>query len=174
MASYSQRKSIIFEFQRCHLHPWNNFRGVIDTAETISVVPLTPLKWWWLSEKFHRDINYRIFVFTEFQPCPWHRWNLKQNLQDLSLPLKGKSNRNTKMANIPILYKYVHPKNSWGLPRPKGIFQFSCYCKNHAKMGQISRNFAFLKNFCLHGNFHKNLTKISQKFSWKRKIHQIW
>jgi hypothetical protein len=32
MASYSPRKSIIFEFQLCH--SWNDFRGVNDTAET--------------------------------------------------------------------------------------------------------------------------------------------
>jgi hypothetical protein len=34
MASYSPRKSIIFEFQRCQWHRWNDFRGAIDTAET--------------------------------------------------------------------------------------------------------------------------------------------
>jgi hypothetical protein len=38
-------------FQRCHI----NFSGVIDTAEIISVVSLTPLKL--------------------FQWCQWHRWN---------------------------------------------------------------------------------------------------
>jgi type IV secretory pathway component VirB8 len=54
MASYSPRKSIIFEFHRCHWHRWNDFSGVINTAETISVVSLTPLK--------------------RFQQCHWHRW----------------------------------------------------------------------------------------------------
>jgi hypothetical protein len=28
----------------------------------------------WQSEKFHRDINYRIF-FVQFQQCQWYRWN---------------------------------------------------------------------------------------------------
>jgi hypothetical protein len=44
MASYLLRKWIIFEFQWCQWHRWNYFSRVIDTAETISAVPLTPLK----------------------------------------------------------------------------------------------------------------------------------
>jgi hypothetical protein len=44
MASYSPRKLIIFEFQRCHLHRWNAVHGVTDTAETISAGSMTPLK----------------------------------------------------------------------------------------------------------------------------------
>jgi hypothetical protein len=39
-------------FPRCHWYRWNRFRGVIDTAETISAVPMTPLK--------------------RFQTCQWH------------------------------------------------------------------------------------------------------
>jgi hypothetical protein len=75
MASYSPRKSIIFEFMRCHWHHGNDFSGFIDTAEMISAVWLTQLKRrWWQSEKFNRDINYRIFP-PEFQRCQWHRWN---------------------------------------------------------------------------------------------------
>jgi hypothetical protein len=33
MALYLPRKLIIFEFQRCHWRLWNDFSGVIDTAE---------------------------------------------------------------------------------------------------------------------------------------------
>jgi hypothetical protein len=44
MASYSPRKSTLFEFQRCQWHRWNRFRGETDTAETVSAVSMTPLK----------------------------------------------------------------------------------------------------------------------------------
>jgi hypothetical protein len=35
MASYSPRKSIIFEIQRCHWRRWNDFRGVIDIGTVL-------------------------------------------------------------------------------------------------------------------------------------------
>jgi hypothetical protein len=137
MALYSPRKSIISEFQRCHWHRWNGFSGVNDTLKSR----------WWQSEKFYRDMNYRIF-FAEFQQCQWHRWNdfrgvndtaetisavsmtplklmwhrwnLKQTLQVLVLHLKGKSRQNISMANIPMLYiiQVLEAEKSWGLPRP--------------------------------------------------------
>jgi hypothetical protein len=100
MATYSPRKSIIFEFQRCQWHCWNHFSGINDTAEMAMTSrpwqagrSMTPLKsQWWQSEKFHRDINYRNFFCRisavsitplkwlrqaglRFQQCNWHRWN---------------------------------------------------------------------------------------------------
>jgi hypothetical protein len=48
----------------------NDFRGINDTAETISAVSMTPLK------------------------LKRHRLNLQQTLQVLLLPLKGKSSKN--------------------------------------------------------------------------------
>jgi hypothetical protein len=57
MASYSPIKLTLFEFQQCQLHRWNRFRGVNDTAETVSAVSMTPLKL--------------------FPRCHWHRWNFR-------------------------------------------------------------------------------------------------
>jgi hypothetical protein len=66
----------------CQWHRWNFrpdpyicFRGVIDTAEIVSSVSMTPLKppWSW-NEKYYMDFNHKIF-FAEFQRCHWHRWN---------------------------------------------------------------------------------------------------
>jgi hypothetical protein len=110
MASYSPRKSITFEFQRCNWHCWNhgdgkvkNFIGTLTTE----------------------------FFFAEFQGCQLHRWNdfrgvintaeinvtplkFKETLQVLFLLLKGKSSKNISMANIPILYKYLKHKKVGG------------------------------------------------------------
>jgi hypothetical protein len=63
------------KFQWCHWHRWNNFRGVIDTPETISAVSLTLLKW--------------------FQRCQWHCWNDLHGVNDTAeinvTPLKSQT-----------------------------------------------------------------------------------
>jgi hypothetical protein len=41
--------------------------------------------------------------------------NSQTGLRRVYFLLKGKSNKNISMANIPILYKYLK-KKSWGLP----------------------------------------------------------
>jgi hypothetical protein len=117
-------------FPLCHWRRWNDFRGVIDTAETdtaemISAVSLTPLKsWWWQSEKFHRDINYRIF-FAEFQRCSWHRWNRFWRLS------KRLSRRiRCHMQNgFSLLIRDIYGVDWWKKNRGSKI---SCYCPFNA------------------------------------------
>jgi hypothetical protein len=50
-----RKKSTLFEFQRCQWQRWNHFRGVNDSAETVSAVSMTSPK--------------------QFQRYQWHRWN---------------------------------------------------------------------------------------------------
>jgi hypothetical protein len=100
MTSYSPRKSIIFEFRNHGDGKVINFIGAL-TKEFF--LPMTPLK--------------------RFPWCQWHRWNLKQTLQVLFLPFKGKSSKNISMANIPILVQVLEAEKSWGLPRPHFRFQ---------------------------------------------------
>jgi hypothetical protein len=117
-------------FQQCHWYRWNDFRGVIDIAETISAVSLTPLKWFprchWHCEMISAASLTPLKWFQRYQ---WHWWNhfrgvndtaeinvtprnLKQTWQVLFLPLKGKSSKNISMAHIliPVLYKYKQKK----------------------------------------------------------------
>jgi hypothetical protein len=54
---FNHKQIFVAEFQRCHWHRWNSFSGVIDTAETVSAVSMTPLK------------------------SIWHRWNRKTTLR---------------------------------------------------------------------------------------------
>jgi hypothetical protein len=113
MASYLPRKLTLFEFLRCKWYRWNFrpdphtgscFRGVIDTAEIVSAVSMTPLKPpWSLNLKYHRDFNHKNFFLLnfsgvidtaetasvvsmtprkqlwgsglKFQQCQRHRWN---------------------------------------------------------------------------------------------------
>jgi hypothetical protein len=85
--------AVSYRFQRCHWHRWNFrndphscFRGVIDTAETISAVSLTPLNFG--KKNFcgwnpYDVLNFTIMVVSAvsliplkpFQRCHWHRWN---------------------------------------------------------------------------------------------------
>jgi hypothetical protein len=93
----------------------------------------------------------------------------------LFLPLKGKSSRNTSMANIPILYKYVQPKKVGGLPRPRveTKMHFSIFakmqksCKMHACTHADFTKFCILQIFLFlqkssrksHNNFGKIFAK---------------
>jgi hypothetical protein len=106
LSSYSVKR-----FQRCHWHCWNNFCSVIDTAETISAVSLTPLKrFQWNDFSGFIDTAETISAVSIIPlKLMWHRWNIKQTLQVLFLLLKGKS-----IKNIPILYKYFKQKKVGG------------------------------------------------------------
>jgi hypothetical protein len=102
---------------------WLVFAEKIDYIR-ISAVSLTPLKWFprcnWHRWN-DRDGKVKNFIgssttefflpnFSGVNTTPlklmWHRWNLKQTLRVLFLPLKGNPSKNISLANIPILYKY--------------------------------------------------------------------
>jgi hypothetical protein len=73
---------------------YSNFSGVMDTAETISAVSMTPLK------------------------LMWHRWNLKHTFTSTFSSFKGKIQQTCFNGKYPHTIQVLEEEKSWGLPRP--------------------------------------------------------
>jgi hypothetical protein len=124
--------TLLKSFQQCQWHHWNfrhdshsNFCCVIDTADMISEVSMTPRKWLW-----HLGIISAVSL-TLLKRCQWcqgHRWNSLSGVSDTVeiyltplnsqndfaspyLLLKRTPSKNISWVIFPTLCKYFKQKN---------------------------------------------------------------